>query len=97
MFTRIEPHGVREADGTFTTVDTILWATGSKAALSHLDPLALRNELGGITMRDTQVAGEPRIYLVGFGPAQSTVGANRAGRSAVNSIIKTLRDSPVRS
>jgi cation diffusion facilitator CzcD-associated flavoprotein CzcO len=97
MFTRIEAHGVREADGTFTTVDTILWATGFKAALDHLDPLALRNELGGITMRDTQVVSEPRLYLVGFGPAQSTVGANRAGRSAVNSIIETLRDSPERS
>jgi cation diffusion facilitator CzcD-associated flavoprotein CzcO len=90
MFVRIEPHGVREADGTFTSVDVILWATGFKAALGHLEPLGLRNTLGGITMRDTQVAEEPRIHLIGFGPSQSTVGANRAGRSAVAAIAKRL-------
>ncbi|WP_416973069.1 NAD(P)-binding domain-containing protein [Streptomyces sp. 4F14] len=88
MFTAIEPHGVREADGSFTTVDTILWATGFKAALAHLDPLGLRNESGGITMLGTQPAREPRVHLVGFGPSQSTVGSNRAGRQAVNSLLR---------
>ncbi|MGW2384901.1 NAD(P)-binding domain-containing protein [Streptomyces sp. NPDC001658] len=88
MFTAVEPGGVREADGSFTPVDAILWATGFKAALAHLDPLRLRNELGGITMRGTQVAGEPRVHLVGFGPSQSTVGANRAGRQAVTGLLR---------
>ena len=90
MFVAIEPHGVREADGTLTAVDTILWATGFRAALSHLDPLGLRNELGGITMRGTQVADEPRVHLIGFGPSQSTVGANRAGREAVAALVRFL-------
>ena len=90
MFTRIEPDGVREADGSFTPLDAILWATGFRADLSHLDPLYLRNELGGITMRGTQVAGEPRVHLIGFGPSQSTVGANRAGRAAVASLVRYL-------
>jgi cation diffusion facilitator CzcD-associated flavoprotein CzcO len=87
MFTAIEPHGVREADGSFTSVDTILWATGFRAALRHLDPLKLRNAAGGITMRGTQVAADHRIHLIGFGPSQSTVGANRAGRDAVAAIF----------
>jgi len=90
MFTRIEPHGVREADGSFTALDAILWATGFKADLEHLAPLHLRNELGGIRMRGTQVATDPRIHLIGFGPSQSTVGANRAGRDAVAALTKTL-------
>ncbi|WP_293996085.1 NAD(P)-binding domain-containing protein [Streptomyces sp.] len=90
MFTAIEPGGVREADGSFTSVDAILWATGFKAALAHLAPLSLRNEHGGIRMTGTQVAGEPRVHLVGFGPSQSTVGSNRAGRSAVVAIIGYL-------
>ncbi|MEV5847499.1 NAD(P)-binding domain-containing protein [Streptomyces sp. NPDC051985] len=90
MFTAIEPAGVREADGSFTAVDAILWATGFKAALAHLAPLALRNDHGGIRMTGTQVAGEPRVHLVGFGPSQSTVGSNRAGRSAVVAITKYL-------
>ncbi|MCD1268665.1 NAD(P)-binding domain-containing protein [Microbacterium sp. MEC084] len=90
MFTRLEPEGVREADGSFTPLDAILWATGFKADLRHLDPLYLRNELGGITMRGTQVRGEPRVHLIGFGPSQSTVGANRAGREAVAGLVRYL-------
>lgn len=90
MFTRIEPDGVREADGAFTPIDAILWATGFRAALAHLGPLGLRNDLGGIAMQGTQVAGEPRVHLVGIGPSQSTVGANRAGRNAVRAIERWL-------
>ena len=90
MFTALEPLGLREADGSFTAVDTILWATGFKAALAHLDPLGLRNEHGGIRMTGTQVAGHPRVHLIGFGPSQSTVGANRAGRQAVSALVRYL-------
>lgn len=93
MFTAIEPTGVREADGSLTAVDVILWATGFKPDLRHLDPLGLRNERGGIAMANTQVVGEPRVHLIGFGPSQSTVGANRAGRDAVHALI-TYLDSP---
>ena len=88
MFVSIEPDGVREADGTLTPVDTILWATGFRADIAHLAPLYLVNELGGIRMTGTQVWGEPRVHLIGFGPSQSTVGANRAGRAAA----RELRD-----
>lgn len=90
MFTAIEPDSVREADGTLTQVDAILWATGFTAALSHLDPLHLRGPLGGIRLQGTRVAEEPRVHLIGFGPSQSTVGANRAGREAVGTLVKTV-------
>ncbi|MDR7276469.1 NAD(P)-binding domain-containing protein [Catenuloplanes atrovinosus] len=90
MFTAIEPGGVREADGSYTPVDVILWATGFKAALAHLDPLGLRNAAGGIRLIGTRVAGEPRVHLIGFGPSQSTVGANRAGRDAVRALESYL-------
>jgi hypothetical protein len=90
MFTEIKPFGVREADGSFTSVNAILWATGFKAALTHLDPLNLRNEQGGIQLVGTQVAGEPRVHLIGFGPSQSTVGAKRAGRAAVAALSRRL-------
>lgn len=90
MFTSIEPTGVREADGSLTEVDVILWATGFKADLAHLAPLSLRNDRGGITMVGTQVAAEPRVHLVGYGPSQSTVGANRAGRDAVARLDRYL-------
>ncbi|MEV4418683.1 NAD(P)-binding domain-containing protein [Patulibacter sp. NPDC049589] len=90
MFASIEPDGVREPDGSFTRVDVLLWATGFKAHIAHLDPLGLRNARGGIAMRGTQVADEPRVHLIGFGPSQSTVGANRAGREAAWALAARL-------
>ncbi|WP_418605546.1 FAD-dependent oxidoreductase [Georgenia sp. SUBG003] len=91
MFTRIEPDGVRMADGSFVRADVILWATGFRAALDHLRPLRLRGRGGGIAMDGTQAADEPRLHLIGYGPSSSTVGANRAGREAVARVLARLR------
>ncbi|MDR7158655.1 NAD(P)-binding domain-containing protein [Arthrobacter sp. BE255] len=88
MFTAIESDGVRLADGTLLAADVILWATGFRAELEHLAPLHLRGPGGGIAMDGTQVAAEPRVHLVGYGPSSSTIGANRAGRAAVAAILK---------
>ena len=90
MLTAIEPRGVREADGTFTSVDAILWATGFRPSLAHLEPLALRNDLGVVQVAGTRAVVEPRVHLIGFGPSQSTVGANRAGRAAVTELSRLL-------
>jgi cation diffusion facilitator CzcD-associated flavoprotein CzcO len=88
MFTAIEPDGVRLTDGSLLRADVILWATGFRAELEHLAPLHLRGPGGGIAMDGTQVAAEPRVHLVGYGPSSSTIGANRAGRAAVAAILK---------
>nr|WP_051041916.1 NAD(P)-binding domain-containing protein [Nocardia cerradoensis] len=93
MFARIEPEGVRWADGSFRPADVILWATGFRSALDHLAPLRLRGPGGGITMTGrlaTQVATDPRIHLIGYGPSASTIGANRAGRAAAVELTRYL-------
>ena len=90
MFTEIVPEGVRLVDGPVLEVDVILWATGFRAALDHLAPLGLRGHGGGIRMEGTQVADEPRVHLVGYGPSSSTIGANRAGRAAVTTLVNEL-------
>ncbi len=90
MFAQIERNGVRMGDGTFYPVDVILWATGFRAALDHLAPMALRGPGGGIRMAGTGVADEPRVHLIGYGPSSSTVGANRAGRAAATAIARLL-------
>lgn len=38
----------------------------------------------------TQVAADPRIHLIGYGPSASTIGANRAGRAAAVELTKYL-------
>ncbi len=90
MFTRIVPEGVVTPDGEVLPVDVIFWNTGFRAALDHLRPLGLRAPGGGIRMDATQVTGEPRVHLIGYGPSASTVGANRAGRDAVTRIVRYL-------
>ncbi|NLU82488.1 NAD(P)-binding domain-containing protein [Rhodococcus sp. HNM0569] len=93
MFDEITPTGVRWADGTTLDVDVIFWNTGFRSSLDHLAPLRLRGPGGGITMTGrlaTQVASDPRIHLVGYGPSASTIGANRAGRAAALELTRHL-------
>ena len=93
MFEAITPTGIRWADGTEREADVILWCTGFRSSLAHLDPLHLRNAEGGIVMTGrlaTQVASDPRIHLVGYGPSASTIGANRAGAVAARELLETL-------
>jgi cation diffusion facilitator CzcD-associated flavoprotein CzcO len=93
MFSEILEHGVRWPDGTVVRADVILWCTGFRSSLDHLAPLLLREPGGGIAMTGrlaTQVAKDPRIHLVGYGPSASTIGANRAGRAAANELTSYL-------
>jgi hypothetical protein len=93
MFSEITEDGVRWPDGTELRADVILWCTGFRSSLDHLAPLMLREEGGGITMTGrlaTQVAKDPRIHLVGYGPSASTIGANRAGRAAAEELTAFL-------
>lgn len=100
MFSRIEPDGVRWADESFEPVDAILWATGFRPAVSHLAPLHLRSAAGGIQLdragRGTQAVRDARIQLVGYGPSASTIGANRAGRTAARGVQRYLASDAAR-
>ncbi len=89
MFDRLTERGVAWGDEELP-VDAIVWATGFRAELTHLAPLGLRGPGGGIRMDGTRVAADPRVHLLGYGPSASTVGANRAGRTAVNEVVRLL-------
>lgn len=94
MFSHILEHGVRWPNGNQQQADVILWNTGFRSSLDHLAPLRLREETGGITMTGrlaTQVAKDPRVHLVGYGPSASTIGANRAGGAAVSELLAHLQ------
>ncbi|MGW6129593.1 FAD-dependent oxidoreductase [Cellulomonas sp. NPDC055163] len=97
MFSRLVPRGARWEVGSvsddvpvYVRADTVVWATGFRSALDHLAPLRLRGPGGGIVMEGTQVAADPRLQLVGYGPSASTIGANRAGREAVRNLRRAL-------
>jgi hypothetical protein len=93
MFTEIVEDGVRWPDGSVVHADVILWCTGFRSSLDHLAPLLLREPNGGIVMTGrlaTQVAKNPRVHLVGYGPSASTIGANRAGGAAAAELMTYL-------
>ncbi|MFE0265351.1 FAD-dependent oxidoreductase [Nocardiopsis alba] len=97
MFSVIEPDGVRWEDGSFERVDAIIWATGFRAELSHLAPLRLREPGGGMWVRDGRSVRDPRLFMAGYGPQASTIGANRAGRTVARQVMAELERSGVRT
>ncbi|MGI5347208.1 NAD(P)-binding domain-containing protein [Streptomyces sp. CA-250714] len=90
MFARLTETGVEWADGSRAPADTVLWATGFRPVIDHLSPLRLREPGGGIRLEGTRSVRDPRVHLVGYGPSASTIGANRAGRSAVRDVRALL-------
>jgi cation diffusion facilitator CzcD-associated flavoprotein CzcO len=90
MPSALDVDGIVEADGRHVAVDAILWATGYRGDLAHLDPLGIRGPLGGIPLAGTQATLDARVHLVGYGASQSTIGANRAGRAAAVAITRRL-------
>jgi len=90
MFSSIEPDGVRWADGSFQRADAIIWATGFRAELAHLAPLHLRESGGGVAVERGRSLRDPHVFLAGFGPQASTIGANRAGRLVAAQVMDAL-------
>lgn len=93
MFTRMDETGVVTADGTHVHADAVLWATGFRADLRHLAPLHLRTAAGGVVVADGRSVDEPRLFLAGYGPQASTIGANRAGRLIARQVMDVLAGS----
>ncbi|MET0976784.1 MAG: NAD(P)-binding domain-containing protein [Leifsonia sp.] len=90
VFQRIEPHGVRWDDGSFTPADAIIWATGFRPELRQLAPLKLRGRGGGLSVGGGASWTDPRIFLAGYGPQASTIGAQRAGRMIARQIVAMI-------
>jgi cation diffusion facilitator CzcD-associated flavoprotein CzcO len=90
MFTRMDESGVVIADGSHVHADAVVWATGFRADLRHLAPLHLRTTAGGVVVEDGRSAEEPRLFLAGYGPQASTIGANRAGRRIARQVMDAL-------
>ncbi|MFB9308445.1 cation diffusion facilitator CzcD-associated flavoprotein CzcO [Agromyces hippuratus] len=92
MFDRIEADRVvwdGENSG-MARADVIIWATGFRPDLRHLAPLKLREKAGGITVGQGAAWSDPRIFLAGYGPQASTIGASRAGRMIARQIMAML-------
>jgi cation diffusion facilitator CzcD-associated flavoprotein CzcO len=90
MFDHLEADRVVWEDGTSARADAIIWATGFRPELRHLAPLKLREKAGGITVGQGASWNDPRVFLAGYGPQASTIGANRAGRMIARQIMAMI-------
>lgn len=90
MFAAIEPDAVVWENGTRQPADAIIWATGFRPELRHLAPLRLREKEGGVAVDSYRSERDPRVFFAGYGPAASTIGANRAGRNVARQVVAQL-------
>ncbi|MGI9625518.1 MAG: ArsO family NAD(P)H-dependent flavin-containing monooxygenase [Longimicrobiales bacterium] len=102
MFTALNVAGAIWDDGREERLDAIIWATGFRASLSHLDELGLTNERGRIRTQGTRSLAEPGLWLVGYGGwtgfASSTViGVGRTARQTVDEVVAALAGEPHKS
>jgi cation diffusion facilitator CzcD-associated flavoprotein CzcO len=94
MFSRLIRDGAQWIDGHTVQADVIIWATGFRPDIGHLAPLGLRTAAGGIRVEDTTATADPRVQLVGYGWSASTIGGNRAGRTAALQVRRQLAETP---
>lgn len=87
MMTRLVSDGAITQDGSHVPVDAIVWALGFDADLGPFAPLGL-DAREGVRVVDGHAVEVPGLFLAGYGPQASTVGADRGGR-------RTARDAEV--
>ena len=99
MFTRFTDTGVVWSDGCEERVDAVIFATGFRPALGHLAPLGVVGDDGRVPIEaggaGTRSAGEPRLWLVGYGEwtgfaSATLIGVGRSARATVQEITAAL-------
>lgn len=96
MFIGMTHGGVVWPDGREEHADAVVWCTGFRAALAHLDPLGVRDASGRIAVSGTRAVGEPRLWLVGYGEwtgfaSATLIGVGRSARATAEEVDAALR------
>jgi putative flavoprotein involved in K+ transport len=95
-FARFTDSGVVWTDGSETAVDAVIWCTGFRPALDHLEPLGVVQGDGRVELSGTRSVVEPRLWLVGYGEwtgfaSATLIGVGRTARDAAAEVTGLLR------
>lgn len=98
MFARFTRGGVAWDDGREECASAVIFATGFRPALAHIEPLGLVDAHGRVAMAPdsaTRVAADVPLWLVGYGEwtgfaSATLIGVGRSARSTVNEIASVL-------
>jgi cation diffusion facilitator CzcD-associated flavoprotein CzcO len=101
MFARFTRSGVAWADGREECASAVIFATGFRPALVHLEPLGLIDAGGRVAMAPgsaTRVAAAVPLWLVGYGDwtgfaSATLIGVGRSARATVEEIGSLLKPS----
>ncbi len=94
-FVRFTADGVVWPDGREEGVDVVVWCTGFRPALDHLEPLEVVDGKGRVATRGTRSVKEPGLWLVGYGSwtgfaSATLIGVGRSARATVDEIVEAL-------
>ncbi|WP_461171015.1 ArsO family NAD(P)H-dependent flavin-containing monooxygenase [Arthrobacter sp. Z1-15] len=105
MFSRFLPNGVEWENGEQSAADVILWCTGFRPGLAHLQPLSLRTRNGAPATEPppaTRSADSRGLFFLGYGdwcgPASATlIGVGAAARETVAAAASAAAAHPAGS
>ncbi|MDO1447280.1 ArsO family NAD(P)H-dependent flavin-containing monooxygenase [Rhodocytophaga aerolata] len=95
-FKKFTATGVHWPDGREEEFDAVIWCTGFKPALDHLQPLGVIEADGKVLTNETKAVKSPGLWLVGYGSwtgyaSATLIGVGRTARSTAEEIAKELR------
>lgn len=96
-FDRLTSKGVVWPDGSEMPVDAIIWCTGFRPALRHLQALGVIEKDGRVLVDGQRSIKEPRLWLAGYGdwtgPGSATLmGAARTARDLASTLAKAVAE-----
>jgi putative flavoprotein involved in K+ transport len=99
MFERFTHDGVVWPDGREERVDAVIFATGFRPALAHLEPLGVIDGNGRVEIAPdgsgARSVVEPKLWLVGYGEwtgfaSATLIGVGRSARAVVEETVAAL-------
>lgn len=92
---RLTSDGAAWPDGSTRAFDAVIWCTGFRPALTHLDDLQLQDDDGRIAVDGTRCVKEPRLWLVGYGDwtgyaSATLIGVGRSARATAEQVNAAL-------
>lgn len=95
-FDYLTEHSAVWADGREQEIDAIIWCTGFKAALSHLQSLNVVNAQGTVDVLENRALQQQNLWLVGYGDwtgaaSATLIGVSRTARNVAEQIAAYLQ------
>lgn len=94
-FSQLTVRGVVWSHGSEEAIDAIIWCTGFRPALAHLQALELVEQDGRVLVDGTRASKCPNLWLVGYGDwtgaaSATLIGVTRTARTTVAELRSEL-------